>query len=345
MQRHLRTLVVLSLGAGLVALFLRQVDLATVGREIKNAQPLWLGLSLASMYLNLAIRSMRWQYLLAPMGRVRFRNAFRATTVGFGARGVLPSAIGELVRPYFLSRHEPISAASGFATIVVERILDLLTILMMLAAFVFIFGRELAAANPAGYSALQWTAGTAGIAALVALAFLFALAGRPHLLLPFVRRIESLLPARLAGVLEALAHKFVIGLSAIGTARRLLAAFAWSVPLWLCIGFGVWGVTEAFRLNIPFTGSFLLIAFLTIGITVPTPGAVGGFHEAFRLGATQFFAAPEGAAVGAAIVLHAISIGSSLILGLIFAAQAGLNLSAMRELVTAAESGEATSLP
>jgi uncharacterized membrane protein YbhN (UPF0104 family) len=81
---------------------------------------------------------------------------------------------------------------------------------------------------------------------------------------------------------------------------------------------------------------------LTIGIAVPTPGAVGGFHEAFRFGVTQFFAAPQGAAVGAAIVLHALSIGSSLVLGLIFAAQAGLNLSGMRQLVSEAESGGAT---
>ena len=61
---------------------------------------------------------------------------------------------------------------------------------------------------------------------------------------------------------------------------------------------------------------------------MPTPGAVGGFHEAFRFGATMFFGAPDDAAVGAAIVLHAFTIGPSLLLGLFFAAQEGLNLSA-----------------
>ena len=56
----------------------------------------------------------------------------------------------------------------------------------------------------------------------------------------------------------------------------------------------------------PFTGSFLLIALLVVGVAVPTPGAVGGFHEAFRIGATMFYGAPDDAAVGAAIVLHAV---------------------------------------
>jgi hypothetical protein len=66
---------------------------------------------------------------------------------------------------------------------------------------------------------------------------------------------------------------------------------------------------------------------------------VGGFHEAFRFGVTQFFGAPQGAAVGAAIVLHAFSIGSALLLGVFFAAQAGLNVAGMRQLVREAESG------
>ena len=62
----------------------------------------------------------------------------------------------------------------------------------------------------------------------------------------------------------------------------------------------------AFRLAVPFTGSFLLIALLVLGVAVPTPGAIGGFHEAFRVGATMFYGAPDDAAVGAAIVLHAV---------------------------------------
>ena len=70
----------------------------------------------------------------------------------------------------------------------------------------------------------------------------------------------------------------------------------------------------------------------------PSSGSVGGFHAAFRFAATTLYGAPDAAAVGAAIVLHALSIGPSLILGLIFAAQAGLNLSGMRRL--ADEAGE-----
>ena len=74
-----------------------------------------------------------------------------------------------------------------------------------------------------------------------------------------------------------------------------------------------------------------------IGVAVPTPGAIGGFHEAFRVGATVFYGAPDAAAVGAAIVLHAFSIGPPLLLGLLFAAQEGLNLGRMQQLADQVE--------
>jgi uncharacterized membrane protein YbhN (UPF0104 family) len=121
-------------------------------------------------------------------------------------------------------------------------------------------------------------------------------------------------------------------LGAIRRPGRLIGALLWSFPLWLTIATGIWCVAVAFRFSVPFTGSFLLIALLVIGVAVPTPGAIGGFHEAFRIGATMIYGAPDEAAVGAAIVLHLFSIGPALLLGLLFAAREGLNVAGMRQL-------------
>ena len=145
MRSHRRTIVVLALALGLLALFLHNVDLRGVLGEILHARPDWLALSLATMFVNLAIRSRRWQYLLEPLRPTTFGNAFRATAVGFAASTVLPARAGELIRPYFLARHEHMSATGAFATIVLERLMDTLTVLVLLAAYVFVFGRDLAA--------------------------------------------------------------------------------------------------------------------------------------------------------------------------------------------------------
>jgi uncharacterized protein (TIRG00374 family) len=338
MRKYIRPFLILVLAIGLIALFLRAVDLRVVAREIRRAEPMWLAISFGSMFVNLGLRALRWQYLLEPIGKTSFADAFRATAVGFAARGVLPSAAGELVRPYFLSRHAAVSATGAFATVVLERLLDMLTVLVLLAAFVFVFGRDLGAANPIAFAAVKWAGGISAVVAVCALAVLFVLSGHPEKVNRTLKRAEEVLPSQFAGLLLRIAGKFLGGLVVIRRPSRLLVALAWSFPLWLCIALGIWAVAVAFHLAVPFTGSFLLIALLVIGVAVPTPGAVGGFHEAFRFGVTQFFGAPQGAAVGGAIVLHAFSVGSAMSLGLIFAAQAGLNLTGMRQLVSEAES-------
>jgi len=341
MRNRVRTVIVLALAVGLVALFLHNVDLWGVLSNIARARPEWLVLSVVTMFVNLAIRAWRWQYLLEPLGHTSFGSAYRATAVGVAASSLLPARAGEVIRPYFLarqSRHRSgaeqssLSATGAFATIILERLLEVVTVLVLLASYVFIFGRDLERTNPSVFAGLKWAGGTAAAGSLVALTFLFVLAGDPERLGRALARLEQVMPSKLAGLIARIAEKFARGLGAIRRPGYLIVALLWSFPLWLSIAAGIWAVAVAFRFPVPFTGSFLLIALLTIGVTVPTPGAIGGFHEAFRVGATMFYGAPDEAAVGAAIVLHLFSFGPALLLGLMFAAQEGLNMSAMRRL-------------
>jgi len=91
----------------------------------------------------------------------------------------------------------------------------------------------------------------------------------------------------------------------------------------------------------PYIGAFLLMALLVVGVAVPTPGAVGGFHYFYRLGATAFFGATNDRAIGAAIVLHAVSFGPVTLAGLLFLAQEGLSLSGVTTLVRSSRAEEA----
>lgn len=346
MRSHIRTAIVLALAAGLVVLFLRNVDLWRVGVDILGAQPEWLALSLATMIVNLTIRALRWQFLLEPLGRTTLGSTFRATAVGFAASTILPARAGEVIRPYFLARQarhaDPesvsrMSATGAFATIILERLLDVITVLVLLASYVFVFGRGLGVTNPVAFAWLKWIGLTAGSGAFGALAVLFFLAGDPTQLGRTMERLARVLPSTLAALIARIAEKFARGLGVIRRPGRLLVALLWSFPLWLSIAVGVWAAAVAFHLAVPFTGSFLIIALLALGVALPTPGAVGGFHAAFRYGATAFFGAPDDAAVGAAIVLHLFSIVPALLLGLVFAAQEGLNVTGLRHMADRAE--------
>ena len=320
-------------------MFLRKVDLRSVAAEIAHARLPWLALSLATMFVNLAIRSLRWQYLLEPLGRVSFANAFRATAVGFAASSILPARAGEVIRPYFLARHENMTATGAFATIILERVLDVLTVLALLASFIFIFDSGVGQANPTAWVAVKWAGVTAGGGALAALVVMFVLAGDPERLGRAMIRLEQVVPSALAGLIARVAEKFAPWArrrpEARPPARRApVVVPALAVDRGRHLG-GGGGVSSR--------GAVHRIVSAAGAARDRRRRADAGRHRRISRGVSprhdDVFGAPEDAAVGAAIVLHVFSIGPSLLLGLFFAAQTGLNLSSMRRLANQAESG------
>ena len=275
------------------------------------------------------VRAERWQYLLGPLGPTRFRTVFRTTVIGFAASAVLPARAGEVIRPYLLARREGLSATAAFATIVVERILDLVAVLLLMAAFLIWFDPGLEARDSAVFQAIRFGGLVMAPIAIGMLVVMFFMAGHPERLHAWLLKAEAILPARIAAMIARFARTFAEGFAVVRSPGRLVAALAWSIVLWIAIAAGIWSVSVAFGIAMPFTGAWLMLAPLVVGVAVPTPGGVGGFHEAYRIGATGFFGADNNIAVGAAIVLHAISVGPVIIVGLLFIVQDGLKLGGM----------------
>ena len=325
----IRTLVVVGLAVGLLWIFLRNADLARVWTSVRTAQVSYLLASLSLTVISFFIRAERWQYLLSPLGPTRFWVVFKTTVIGFGASAVLPARAGEVIRPYLLARREGLSATATFATILVERILDLVAVLLLLASYLMWFDPGMEARDSAVFSAIRFGGLVMAPVAVGILALMFFMAGHPEKLHAWLIKAERILPARLAALIAKLAQTFAEGFAVVRRPERVLAALVWSLVLWVTIGAGIWTVAIAFGIAMPFTGGLLMLAPLVVGVAVPTPGGVGGFHEAFRIGATSFFGADNDTAVGAAIVLHAISVGPVVIVGLWFMIQDGLKLGGM----------------
>ena len=151
MQKPVRTVVLVVLSVGLLALFLRGARLSDVWAEIREADAWLVGAAVATTVINMVFRALRWQCLLRPVGKTHFRSVFRATVIGFAAINVLPARAGEVIKPYLLARKEGLSVTSTFATVVVERVLDSVTIAMMLASFVIFFDPGMATADRTMY--------------------------------------------------------------------------------------------------------------------------------------------------------------------------------------------------
>jgi uncharacterized protein (TIRG00374 family) len=326
LRNIIRTVIVIGLAVGLVALFLRNADLGLVWQSVKAARKDFLLLALGMTALGFVIRAERWKYLLEPIGHARFRTVLRTTVIGFGASAVLPARAGEVIRPYLLARQEGLSATAAFATIVVERILDLVAVLTLLAMFLSVFDPGLETRNSAVFSAIRYGSFVMAPVAIVALLVMFFMAGHPDTLHAWLLKAEAVLPARVAALIARLAKTFAEGFGVVRKPVRLIAAVGWSIVLWISIGAGIWAVSVAFGIDMTFTGSWLMLGPLVVGVAVPTPGGVGGFHEAYRIGATAFFDADNNTAVGAAIVLHAISMLPVALVALLFIVQDGLKI-------------------
>jgi uncharacterized membrane protein YbhN (UPF0104 family) len=181
---------------------------------------------------------------------------------------------------------------------------------------------------------------TAAAATVGILGVFYFLAGHPEAIGRLSERIERRLPERLRSMVEGLAQTFAVGLGAVRRPQQLLLVFVWSFPLWLSIAAGIWLTSRAFSVEMGFTGSFLVMTLLVVGVAVPTPGSIGGFHKFYQIGVTSFFHASTEKAISAALVLHAISFVPVTLLGIVFMAQEGLTLGRMRRLASDAGAAE-----
>ncbi|MBA2305784.1 MAG: flippase-like domain-containing protein [Acidobacteria bacterium] len=181
---------------------------------------------------------------------------------------------------------------------------------------------------------VKFWGGVAATAAVGSLVVLFALAGHPERLGRAAGRVERVLPARAARIVAQFVETFAQGLAVLRQPARLAVALLQSFPIWLSIAAGIWLTSQAFSITFPYSGSFLVMTLLVVGVAMPTPGQIGGFHAAYQVAVQTFFGAPDDRAIGAAIVLHAVSFIPVTLLGVAYMAGEGLTLKTAKELAS-----------
>ncbi len=329
---------VVRLGLGVaLAIFLlwlatRGVDPHALLAAMAQARPLPLVAVVVLTILMYVIRAMRWRLLLPSLRQASVLDLFGITTIGFMAGLFIPRA-GEVLRPYLAARRYKVSVSAGLASIVLERLIDLITVLFLLALYMFVLPRPVSERSDALMTTLRAGAGLVFVVALLGLAFLAALrveGGPARRLLDWTL---GLLPGKLRVTVRGLVSAFVSGLDVFGSSpaqwARLIAE---SLLLWITIGIIIHMNSMAFGFDIPFHSAFLIIAFLTVGVAIPTPGMVGGFHASYTLALTAIYGVDQGGAVAAGIVLHALQNLPVLILGIVFLGREGLSFGSMRQI-------------
>jgi len=321
---------------GLLALlllffFFRGVDARALGSALASAHPGWLLGILVSTILTYVLRAWRWGAFLAPLRPVPFGRLLHVTVVGFMSGLFIPRA-SEIVRPYLVTRSHGITTTAGFATVVLERVVDLITVLVLFFLYLYVLPLPVQQ-RPGPLPLLKATglgAATVAGTALVALAAFHFQAERAMRL---IDRVLGWLPARIGKPLGGMARSFSDGLLVLkAPLPHLLWIGLQSLLLWLAIAFGIYSTGLAFGLSLPFRSTFLILGFLTVGVSIPTPGMVGGFHQAYRLALTEGYGSDPSVAAAAGLTLHAVTNLPVLVVGLYWLSREGLTLGKVQEI-------------
>lgn len=341
MKGALRLGIGLAVAALLLALAARGVDGAALLLAMEHANKGYLALVVIFTALMYVVRAMRWRLLLPPLKDAAILDLYGITNIGFMAGLFIPRA-GEVLRPYLAARRYKVTVSAGLASIILERLIDLITVLFLLSLYMFVLPRPAAERSDALMTTLRAGAGLVFLVALAGMAFLAALRAEGGLARRLLDWALGLLPKSIGEKVRGLVSSFISGLDVFGSSSAQWARLiAESLLLWIAIGLVIHMNSLAFGFDVPFHSAFLIIAFLTVGVAIPTPGMVGGFHVSYMLALTAIYGIDKGQAVAAGLVLHALQNLPVLILGIAFLGREGLSFSSMRKITSDAPKGEA----
>lgn len=293
-----------------------QIDLSEMVTHLREANYLYLVPGIA-LYFAIAVvfRTVRWRLLLAPMKRIGTGRLFPVVIVGYMANNVLPVRMGEIVRSYYLGQREDVSKSATLATIAVERIMDGVVLLFLLAAVSPFLPLDLieGVAEDRGIPWQVMVAGTT-IPFLGAMGLVWFTANHPRWLLATVRWATYPLPGRLQSLVRLVVENGIDGLEALKDPKRLSMLFALSLPVWLgeVAMFCVIGYSFDLAQPQALGGAGMMIvamiavtAISNLATALPSsPGAIGPF-ELFATASLVVLGVEGDVAFAYAIVLHA----------------------------------------
>lgn len=298
----------IGLAVALLAYFLSKANLADVADKLAHVRLGYFLLAVGSSLATIPLRARRWQILLRPVGKVRFRESFSATCIGFAASTILPARAGEVIRPVVLSRRTGVSFSGALASVAFERLMDLATVLAFVVAFVIRSRTAWAGADAVKHPEL--IVRLARISAALLLAFTAVSAWsvlRRAQMVRFVDFFSSRLPAGARSRIRAALESFIDGLSIVRDGRSFAASIVLSIALWSAIYLQIFFLLSAFNTGLSFWAAVIVCLLTLVGMLIPTPGAIGGFQAMCSYALTFFYGVAIDTATAFALLYWAIA--------------------------------------
>jgi len=290
-SRTVKLLIGLAVSVVCVWLSMRDVKLSEVIAALRQANYAGFFAVMGLTILGFWVRAIRWRSLIASPRRLTTDSLFSATMIGFMANNVLPFRLGEFVRPWALARSEKLSKTTLLATVVVERAVDMLTLLGILGLALLV--HPISADTEAG----RMTRAGAGVLVVMCLGltgFVIALEWSPKLAHAVFGWLTKPLPERIRSRVLAMLGHFFAGLGLFKDLPRLAWVFLLSFVMFGIFAMGLSVCMWSLGLDMPWYGGLIMLVITAIGIMVPAaPGYIGTLNLACIAGLALFHVGKE----------------------------------------------------
>jgi len=298
---------------GLLILYglIRTVHPGEVAAAIRGATPGWVALGMLSSVGFIALRSWRWQIILAAsVADAPLTDAAAVTAIGFAVNSVSPFKLGELLRIGAIAQRLRIGVGEASATVVLERILDVLALLVLAVGAALVSGQSSNGARVwGGLAALASVSVAAGIVAYVMVL-------NRERTMSIAAHLAARLPTRLRTPALNAADSILRGLALLRSPGRFIATGLLSLAVWIV---PILGLAAYFRSVSGELGPVTLFLAVTLFVITQaisvTPASVGTYEGLFVLVLGAFGAGPASVLTAAAVIAHVGGIVTLLLVG------------------------------
>jgi len=320
------------LGIGISMFFMvllfRRIDFNQLWSALVTVDYRFILLAIVCTFVSYFLRSVRWHYLLIPEKRIPLSSVYPATIIGYMANNVLPARLGEFVRAYVLAQREGLQAPTVFASLVIDRLFDGFTVMLILLLTLFTLRL------PQGLAEAETALRTGGAVTFVlyagVVAFLFLLKRHTMRTLAWTGILLKPFPQRLTERIIPLLGSFIGGIRMSSRGGHIAAVLVSSLAVWLFCVIPVDLVLRGFGIHLPITASMFILVLLVFAVMVPaSPGFIGTYHYACFKGLSAFgISGPVAASI--ALVLHGTAFFPVILAGFYHLWRGKMSLSGLR---------------
>jgi uncharacterized protein (TIRG00374 family) len=302
---------------GFLYLIFRKLNLHDLGYAVKTASFVFLVPAILVYLSGFYLRALKWQVILKNLKETHPVSLLKYIFMGCSGNALLPARIGELLRAWIAGREESLPSISLFSTILVERFLEVISLMIL---FFFSVTRL-------SLSSLHRAATV--IIIVTALGFVF-LAAACFMGDRIKHVVQRLVPwGKLRTALIVYFEEFVTGVRILKSPLRLVWVILLGVGVYLIEGLAYWGVAKAFHIEVSFVQVLFVVSFIFIGLTIPsTVGNIGPLQYFCILG-LSFFGIDKGTALIYSVFLNILMYVPAVI-GVAYLYKFGISLKELR---------------